>query len=217
MAAQVASKAGYVDAYRSMREGALYLIIAFLLVSVGTIAVLFSLLPAFFIRPPSIWQYGLEAALVSLAFVAILVIIGGIIGLIGLWGKFVPGVRRLAGLNPEFGTSSTLIYVGLFWGLILMIIGAVLLLVIVGIFVMIVAAILMILGYVGLIVLGFKLYDVERSGLYLAAGILFIVGIFVPIASFIAWILLYVALGESIKRAEAVPAAPTAPAPVSPS
>ena len=212
MATQVASKASYVDAYRSMREGALYLIIAFLLVSVGTIAVLPSLFPALSIRP-----LGLEAPLVSFVVLAILVIIGGIVGLVGLWGKFVPGVRRLAELSPEFETSSTLIRVGLLWGIIVMMIGAVLLLVIVGIFVMIAAAILMILGYVGLIMLMFKLHDVEKSGLYLAAGILFIIGIFVPIASFIAWILLYAALGESIRKAGAAPTTPTAPAPVSPS
>ena len=208
MTAQVVSRASYVDAYRRMREGALYLIIAFLLVGVGTIAVFFS---AFAIRPP-----GLGAAWTFPVVVAILIIIGGVIGLIGLWGKFVPGVRRLAELNPEFGTSSTLIYVGLFWGLILMMIGAALLLVVVGIFIVIVAAILMILGYVGLIVLGFKLHDLERSGLYLAAGILFIIGIFVSIASFIAWILLYVALGESITKAETVPPTPTAPPPITP-
>ena len=204
MATHVASKAGYIDAYKSMREGSLYFITAFLLVSIGATAVLFSL---FFIRPP-----GLGAAWAFPVVVAILMIIGGVIGLIGLWGKFVPGVRRLAELNPEFGTSSTLIYIGLFWGIVLMMIGALLLPVSVGVFIMIVAAILMIVGYVGLIMLMFKLHDVEKSGLYLAAGILFIISIFVSIASFIAWILLYVALGESIRKAEAM--LPTTPSPV---
>jgi uncharacterized membrane protein len=208
LTAQVAGGASYVDAYRKMREGALYLIIASLLVGVGSIAVMTS---GFFI------EQAFFVAMASLIAVVVLIIVGGVIGLMGLRGRFVPGTRRLAELNPKFGTSSTLIYVGLFWGLILMIIGALLLLVLIGAFIMIAATILMILGYVGLIVLMFKLYDVEKSGLYLAAGVLFIIGIFISIASFIAWILLYVALGESIRKAEAMPPTPTAPAPVTPS
>jgi len=141
----------------------------------------------------------------------VLLVIGGIIGLVGLWGKFVPGVRRLAELNPEFETSSTLIYIGLLWGIVLMMIGAVLLIVVVGIFILLAGWILTIIGYVGLLILGLKLNDLEKNPLYLVAGILFIVGIFVPILGFIAWVLLYAALGESIRKAEVTPAAPTSP------
>lgn len=218
MTARAASRASYVDAYRKMREGTLYLIIAFLLIGVGGIAALLTALPTYYTSAFAGLERGAKVAsalTVVLLSLMILLVIGSVIGLIGLWGKFVPGVRRLAELNPEFGTSSTLIYVGLFWGTILMIIGAVLLVVLVGVFVMVVAAILTIIGYIGLIMLGFRLNDLEKNSLYLAAGILFVIGIFVPIVGFIAWILLYVALGESIKKAEATPAAPTTPASLS--
>jgi hypothetical protein len=217
---QVTSRAGYVDAYRKMKEGTLYLIIAFLLIGSGVIATLLAYFPVS--RPSVAVGLGLRAseALASIAVLLSLLavlVIGGIVGLVGLWGKFVPGVRRLAELNPEFETSSTLIYIGLLWGIVLMMIGAVLLIVVVGVFILLAGWILTIIGYVGLLILGLKLNDLEKNPLYLVAGILFIVGIFVPILDFIAWILLYAALGESIRKAEVTPAAPTSPTPVSPS
>jgi len=230
--AQVTSRAGYVDAYRKMKEGALYLIIAFLLIGSGVIV---AFLTGFLFWTPFSVQEVLatsgssviagpgQRASAVLASIAVLLsllavlVIGGIIGLVGLWGKFVPGVRRLAELNPEFETSSTLIYIGLLWGIVLMMIGAVLLIVVVGVFILLAGWILTIIGYVGLLILGLKLNDLEKNPLYLVAGILFIVGIFVPILDFIAWILLYVALGESIRKAEVLPASPTSPTPLSPS
>ncbi|MDH5815874.1 MAG: hypothetical protein QE164_03655 [Candidatus Nezhaarchaeota archaeon] len=66
---------------------------------------------------------------------------------------------------------------------------------------MIVGYILLILGYVGVIILCFKLNEVEQNTLYLVAGIMFIIAIFISIVGFVAWILLYVALGDSIKNA----------------
>ena len=187
-----------------MRGGILYLIIASLILGIGSMVVLISFLPAFLAG-----YFEPEAFMGMLATMIILVIIGGIIWLIGVWGKFIPGVRRLGELNPEFRTASTLIRIGLFWGIILIIIGILLLIIIVGFFVTIIAAILLLLGYIGVIILGFKLHSVEKNTLYLVAAILFIIGIFIPVLSFIAWILLYVALGDSIRKAEAIP--PTAP------
>lgn len=232
MTTQVTSRAGYVDAYRKMKEGALYLIIAFLLIGSGVIVAFltaflfwapFSVQEAFATPRSSVIAGPGQRASAVLASIAVLLpllavlVIGGIIGLVGLWGKFVPGVRRLAELNPEFETSSTLIYIGLLWGIVLMMIGAVLLIVVVGVFILLAGWILTIIGYVGLLILGLKLNDLEKNPLYLVAGILFIVGIFVPILDFIAWILLYAALGESIRKAEVTPAAPTSPTPISPS
>jgi len=230
LTAQATGRASYVDAYRKMREGALYLIIASLFVDAGSIAVVMTYflalvhVPAFFIGQAGFTgQLGSRvaqvffAAIAPLIAVVVIIIVGAVIGLIGLWDRFVPGARRLAELNPEFTASSTLIYVGLFWGIVLMMIGALLLLVLVGVFILIAAAILMIIGYVGLIILMFKLHDVEKNTLYLVAGILFIIGIFIPIVDFIAWILLYVALSESIRKAEAMPPTPIAPAPITPS
>ncbi|MEM1745956.1 MAG: hypothetical protein QXZ45_03895 [Candidatus Nezhaarchaeales archaeon] len=65
---------------------------------------------------------------------------------------------------------------------------------------MIVGYILLILGYVGVIILCFKLNEVEQNTLYLVAGIMFIIAIFISIVGFVAWILLYVALGDSIRK-----------------
>jgi len=196
------SGASYAEAYRLMREGALLLIISSLLVGVGIVLLYFSIIPAAFA--------GFEAVLGLVIALIVLLIIGGVITLIGLWGKFIPGVEKLAAINPEFGTSRTLIKIGLFWGTILLIVGAATLIVLIGVFIIIIAAILLLIGYIGLVILGFKLNELEKNTLYLVAAILFIIGIFIGIASFVGWILLYVALGDSIRRATGTP--PTAPA-----
>jgi uncharacterized membrane protein len=196
------SGASYVEAYRLMREGALLLIISSLLVGVGIVLLYFSIIPAAFA--------GFKAVLGLVIALIVLLIIGGVITLIGLWGKFIPGVEKLAAINPEFGTSRTLIKIGLFWGTILLIVGAATLIVLIGVFLIIIAAILLLIGYIGLVILGFKLNELEKNTLYLVAAILFIIGIFIGIASFVGWILLYVALGDSIRRATGAP--PTAPA-----
>jgi uncharacterized membrane protein len=196
------SGASYAEAYRLMREGALLLIISSLLVGAGMVLLFFSIIPATFA--------GFEAVLGLVIALIVLLIVGGVIALIGLWGKFIPGVEKLAVINPEFGTSRTLIKIGLFWGIILLIVGAVTMIVIIGIFIIIVAAILLLIGYIGLIILGFKLNELEKNTLYLVAAILFIIGIFIGIASFVGWILLYVALGDSIRKASGAPS--TAPA-----
>jgi hypothetical protein len=201
------SGASYVEAYRLMREGALLLIISSLLVGVGIILLYFSIIPLLYI--PVAFE-GFKAVLGLVIALIVLLIIGGVITLIGLWGKFIPGVEKLAAINPEFGTSRTLIKIGLFWGTILLIVGAATLIVLIGVFIIIIAAILLLVGYIGLIILGFKLNELEKNTLYLVAAILFIIGIFIGIASFVGWILLYVALGDSIRRATGAP--PTAPA-----
>ena len=202
--------ASYVDAYRSMRGGALYLVITFLLMSISAIIAFLKILMTYYMHYYKKMSYTTHYEMPSFAkpleLVASipwtvlmgLVVIGGIVGVIGLSGKFVPGLRKLAESNPEFKTPSTLVYVGLFWGVILMVTGAALSFVFVGLLIMIVAITLMTIGEIGLVVLGLKLYDVEENGLYLITGALFAIGIFVPIAGLLAWILLYVALGNSI-------------------
>jgi hypothetical protein len=199
------SGASYAEAYRLMREGALLLIISSLLVGVGIVLLYFSIIPAAFA--------GFKVVLGLVIALIVLLIIGGVIALIGLWGKFIPGVEKLAVINPEFGASRTLIKIGLLWGIILLIVGAITLIIPIGLFrlfIIIIAAILLLIGYIGLIILGFKLNELEKNTLYLVAAILFIIGIFIGIASFVGWILLYVALGDSIRRATEAP--PTAPA-----
>jgi len=197
--------AGVVEAYRLMRDGALILIIATIFTAVGTMAVFFGSLPFMVHRPQAAFAGAMAGAIVAL-------VIGTALALYGLWGKFIPGVERLATAKPGYETSKTLIRIGLFWGALVTLIGAILMLIIVGVFIVVVGAILLIVGYVGLFLLALKLYEEEKSALYLAAAILFIVGIFVSIASLVGWILLYIALGESIRRAQApTPSALRAP------
>ncbi len=201
-----------VEAYELMRKGALYLIIAWLLVGVGLLFVVFGLLAAGVFGPhrPALGFVG------SLVAVIVVLVVGAIIALVGLWGYFIPGTRKLAEARPEFSTSATLIRIGLLYGIIIILVGALLSVVLVGIPLMLVGLILLILGEVGLIILSFKLNDVEKNAMYLAAGILFIIGIFISLAGFVAWILLYVALGESIEKARRAPPAPAPPQPPPP-
>ena len=167
--------------------------------------------------------------------VLVLVLAAGALAIVGLWALFVPGARKLGRASTELSTASTLIWIGYFWGVLVLIIalfaglGGIVCFALIqnvpaifstlmgtGLGVLM-GAVLVLIGFVGSIVLAFKLYELERDPLYLAAAILMIaslalsfaglipyVGSFISIASlvadFIALILLYAALGESIER-----------------
>ncbi|MCS7140539.1 MAG: DUF973 family protein [Nitrososphaerota archaeon] len=111
------------------------------------------------------------------------------------------GVQRLASIDPDYKTSATLIKLGWIYGVILGVIASLTSIIVwfAGLALSIIALVLLILGFVGLIVLCFKLYKKEGMGLYLAAGILFVL-FFIPFCPLVAWILLYIALGESIEK-----------------
>ena len=208
----MAQSQSLVEAYTLMRKGALYMIIAAILVGVGAAAVLFTLFGGLAIAP---FNPGAGLAAMGSAAIAVvaLALVGAIIALIGLWGKFIPGVKRLAEIDKEFSTASTLINIGLFWGFILLLISIPLVFVLIGLALAVVAWILILLGHVGLLILGIKLNEKEKEALYLVAGILFILAIFIGLLDFIAWILMYVALGHSIERASASATAPVAQIP----
>lgn len=191
------SRESYIEAFKLMREGILLQIIASLLIGGGLLAIIVSFTPVMIIgRGHASW---LHAGVLLIGF-GLVLIIGAVIALIGLYGKFLPGVEKLAEVNPDFKTSRDLVRIGYYYGMILLLVGAVTLIILVGFVVLIVAIILLFIGYIGLIILSFNLREVEGDSLYLAAGILFILGLFLPISSFIAWILLYIALGNSIRR-----------------
>jgi len=231
-----ASSDNYIEAYKRMRRGILYIFIALIVSAVSfallvVIATPVRVVPVFE-RPrthpfePREWVTGDQRLLeniIALVLIVIAVLVPLLILLVGLWGNFVPGVRRLGELNLEFRAASTLVNLGLLWGVLLVIIGLLTLVILVGFFILIVGLILVFIGYIGLIILGFKLYDFEKNGLYLAAAIIFVLGIIVPfvipalalIVSIVGWILLYMALGDSIRRHEALtqtqPSVPTTP------
>lgn len=173
----------------------------------GTTILAFTLFSALF-------ELRLRALMETAVAIIVVLIIGAIIALIGLWGKFIPGVERLASLNPEFSTAKTLIKIGLFWGIILLIIGVVTLIILIGLIIVIIAFILISVGDIGLAILAFKHYNLEQDSLYLAIGILFLliaVMLFISgTAWFLGWLSLYIALGDSIRRVTG--ATPTAPA-----
>jgi hypothetical protein len=189
--------------------------------------------------------HALERVLPIAILILALLLATFILELIGLWGFFVPGASKVGRANPEFSTASTLIKIGYFWGYL---IGIILGVVFVGLIIYsiilrsfalfilslmgvsigaIIVAILVLIGYIGLILLAYKFYELEKISLYLAVFILLIlslvfsfmsfisyvgvVSLLAEVLGFIAWILLYVALGESIRRASTAQAPPTQP------
>lgn len=185
-----------VEAYSSMRKGILYIMTGWLLMGIGLMAILFGM---FAIVARGVMAFGLAITMIAL------VIAGSIIGLVGLYAYFIPGTTKLASVDPHYSTTATLIKIGYIWGLILLIVGTPLVLLFVGLPIVIVGLILLLLGYIGVIILCFRLSEVEQCILYVVAGVLFIIAIFVPIIGFVAWVLLYVALEDSIRKHSAQP------------
>ncbi|MEM1695732.1 MAG: hypothetical protein QXJ18_01390 [Desulfurococcaceae archaeon] len=191
----------YINAYTRMRKGLLLVFVGWLITAIALMVFLGTILT-------EISGYGFGYRLIrsfsdlmaTMAILFVMMIVAGIITLIGLWKDFLPGVDMLASINPEFSTSRTLLRLGYFWGIILAIISIPLLFVLVGFLTIIISGILILLGHIGLVILAFKLKDVEGETLYLVIGILTILGMFISILTAIALILLYIALGSSIAK-----------------
>jgi len=155
---------------------------------------------------------GLARGLFAGSFVAAIAeLAGAVIAFIAFYSYLRPGALMLREADQRYSTAATLIDIGYFWGLLLIIVGIPLLLVLVGVALLVIGVILLFIGKIGVIILAFNLYDAEKNTLYLVTGILFIVGIFVELLTPVAWILMYVALGESITRyTSTMPAPPQA-------
>lgn len=203
-----------IGAFKEMRKGVLFMIIGWLLIAGGIvsyISALMALISSGIIGRGHIIMY-VPASVSLLVGLIITIIIGALILLMGLYMYFIPGTRKLSEINSEYVTPAKLIRLGYVWGLLLLIVGLILTLILTAVYVgailAIVGLILVFIGYVGIIVLAFKLRDVENNNLYLVAGLLFIVGIVIPgigtLLWLLAWILMYVALGDSIRRHEKV-------------
>jgi hypothetical protein len=159
----------------------------------------------------------------ALGVVTIVLIISSlIINLVGLWRYFVPGARMLAKARVEFGTASTLIWIGYLIGyllyLVILILGLVAvaylaltgnlagaMMALMGLFIgLLIAGILMLIGVIGHLILLFNLYDIEKNALYLVAAILMIINLVGTFASLIPlvggliaiviWILSFISL-----------------------
>ena len=154
-------------------------------------------------------------------------LIGAIIALIGIF-KLIPASSDLKAHDASrYGTASTLIKVGLLIGYILLLIGFLVIaagaatlslgLIIIGGMITLVSLIFLLIGYIGVLLLLFKLKEETNEGLFLAAAILMIIGVFIGILMFIGWILVFIACGKVLKsgisRPQAQPLAPPPPPP----
>jgi len=205
-----------VSALTKLRSAALLMIIATLLTSVGTLAIV---LPLWFtgviprlITHEAVMEHevmpGMESksfvsmSLVLLLTVVIVALVGFILALIAVYGKLLPSAEDFTKYSHEFSTPSTLIKIGYIVGLIVGIVGVLTLIFIIGFFLLIVAWIFLILGKIGLAILCFKINDKLKSGIFIAAGILFILSLIPPmqILSFIGWILAYIECSSLLGR-----------------
>lgn len=237
----------YARAFKDMKDGVLLIIVA----SVVGVVVAVALLLAFFATlfsvavapaPPPVGQADILFVLGS----ALIMVVAGalacvVVALVAIYAKFLPGVSRLARLDPDYSTPSTLMKIGYYVGLPLDLVG---LLVIVATLVsakeathpgqlfaglvaggiaVIVGVILLIIASIGLIILCFKLGDKERISEYKTAGVLLIVGFvlgFIPyvgvvggILDLIALVLLYMSLSKSLRKYTGTAEQPALPPP----
>ena len=216
MSAPIGSQEYLVSALTKLKSVALLMIIATLLTSVGTFAIV---LPLWFtgviprmitheavmeheVTPGMVSKSFVSMSLVLLLTVVIVALVGFILALIAVYGKLLPSAEDFTKYSREFSTPSTLIKIGYIVGLIVGIVGVLTLIFIVGFFLLIVAWIFLILGKIGLAILCFKINDKLKSGIFIAAGILFILSLIPPmqILSFIGWILAYIECGSLIGR-----------------
>lgn len=201
-----ASKEVAIEGLSKLRTGALMLIIAALMVGAGVTIAIFATLGG-------LMTGGLAGLLAGQLFALAATLVGVILMLVALFAFVIPGSSRLASWNTEFSTPSKLIKVGLAGGLILMLIALLISIagasayslgaIMGGAALMVIAGIMTFVGYIGIILLAFRLNRVFDESLFMVAGILFIVSIFVGILMFVAWALMFVGLGSAINKLKA--------------
>lgn len=150
----------------------------------------------------SLEQYitGFATVLIMILVIAIVV---GIIQLVAIFAKVIPGVSKLSKAEPEYSTASTLIKVGYVVGIALFIVGfLVIVLAIVatisapslpmlllgvfgGIVLILVGGLFLLIGRVGFIMLGFKLGEKETQSDYTVVAVLYIIGLLINFLGFV--------------------------------
>ena len=200
---QPSPKDRLVEAFTLLRDSALFMIIATLLVGIGIMSSFFIILgmtiaiPAPMHGPMPFIGLGITAIILVIA----ISIAGAVLTLYAIFGKLIPSSTKFKEYDPDFSASESLIKIGLVVGIILYIIGIVTLLIVIGIFILIIAYIFLLIGYIGLAILCFKINSKFNSTIFLVAGILFIISIFIPIIGFVAWILVYAEAGTLREKA----------------
>ena len=212
------------EGLRMIKEGALFVIIGSLIISIVSVALVFTIpFSTFSIQHPAqqppiphiigpirykvvipVFYMNIYGALGIYGLIALVigVLIGAGLSLYGLYGKVIPGAERLATADSRYSTAHSLLKIGYLGGLGLLIIGVLTLKIIIGVFFIILAMILLLIGKIGMALITFKLNEDYDESMMLIAGILFIVGIFIGFAEFIAWILVYVGIDSVIQKAE---------------
>ncbi|MEM4436729.1 MAG: hypothetical protein QXO22_07260 [Thermosphaera sp.] len=194
-----------LEAFKRMREGVRQIMLGWVVLGVSLLMFLVVAVGAVYAGA------GEGGVLAGLIIMVILMIIGGIISLKGLYGNFIPGAGELARIDQRYSTGVSFMRIGLVWGLVLLIVGAILTLLIIGIFLVLAAYVLLIIGYVGLVIFSFNLNSIEGNSNFMIAGILYIVGILIPIFTIVAWLLLYAGLGDCVRKYSQAPPSPAPP------
>jgi len=229
----------FIEGLRLMRSGTLFIIVASILSFIAGVLLLFVLswfilrytgisiappieiMPVVANRPGRVLEDFLERILRSphLLMMGLIIVIfllaSVILNLIGLWSRFIPGVRRLGSVNLEFSTASTLIGVGYFWGYLIILVAL-----IIGISALaytistrnlfgvvasamgllagvLIGGLLVFIGTIGLIILVYRLHEHEKNPLYLASAVLFIVYIITSFISMAPYIGSFISIIDS--------------------
>jgi len=190
-----------IEGLRDLKDASLYLLISSLIAVFGV----FPLIGALFTG-----LTGFAAALITLTVFIVIILVAVVLSIIAVYVKLLSSVRLLKEYDPgRYSSASTLIRIGYVWGLMLALIGLVTAILVIvspififiGLGVTIVGAILLLIGFIGLIILSFKLHDEFRKDSFLVAAILFIVSIFLSgLLTFIAWIFMYLGAKDSLNE-----------------
>ena len=183
----VSAEQSLLEAYTFMRRGVLYFVSSIAMECIGlpVLAVLFvDAIVKWAPHADKPFPAITNLVIASTCFFALLFAVY----FIGIWRWFVPGVRRLAEIDKDFSSASTLINIGWFWSCIVELLLLPIQIAIVfssltslerflsslvlDLLLLIAPGILQFLGWIGFIVLNIKLYSKEKIDGYLDAVIL---------------------------------------------
>jgi len=172
-----------------LKSASIYLLISHILGLTGLIAIYVTY---GFTIPFNVHRIGV--------FEIAIIIISLILAIIGLYVGVVSACEEFKKYDSEsFSTPTTLIRIGLIYGAILFIFGLILILSI-GRILIGIACILIIIGWIGLIILMFRLSDEFDESFFKIAGVLFILSIIISILSVIGWVLVYMGSSRALSK-----------------
>ena len=104
-----------VDALTLLRDSALLMIIAELLVSIGLMAMFLMIFGVAITTPihPRPPPHPMALGLLAIVLIIAISIAGAVLTLYALFGKLIPSSTKFTEYDPDFSTSATLIKIGL--------------------------------------------------------------------------------------------------------